>query len=215
MPDFCLVCCCACRCFTALSRLTSSQSQAPPPSPAQRCTFHRRAAPAAATRSSPLCALPCWRPAPLVAHASPHHVGLPPHAAVQLDQRQQSEWAREHLGPDRKVFLNLDDVPNHEVDWRQVRCSDGGRCKRGRGGGSHQLQRPPPICNLSERVAGTCIARSALLALQILKERGVQKPAKREEQQPANGAGADALLLRVRRRHRDGCPSPCWTWAPV
>lgn len=36
-------------------------------------------------------------------------------------QREQSDWAREHLGPDRKVFLDLTDVAaNKEVDWRKV-----------------------------------------------------------------------------------------------
>lgn len=36
-------------------------------------------------------------------------------------QREQAEWAREHLGPDRKVFLDLTDVAaNKEVDWRKV-----------------------------------------------------------------------------------------------
>ncbi len=36
-------------------------------------------------------------------------------------QREQAEWAREHLGPERKVFLDLTDVAaNKEVDWRKV-----------------------------------------------------------------------------------------------
>lgn len=48
--------------------------------------------------------------------------GVEPAGPIQVQkQREQSEWAREHLGPDRKVFLDLTDVAaNKEVDWRKV-----------------------------------------------------------------------------------------------
>ena len=46
--------------------------------------------------------------------------------AVQLDQKEQAEWAREHLGPDRKVFVDLTAAANKEVDWKQVRARAGG-----------------------------------------------------------------------------------------
>lgn len=64
-----------------------------------------------------------------------------PEAAVPpaIDQREQSEWARENLGPDRKVFLDLSALSNTEIDWKQVRA----HCKRaGRGGGSAAERQP-------------------------------------------------------------------------
>ena len=45
---------------------------------------------------------------------------------VQQDQQAQAEWAREHLGPDRKVFLDLTTADNKEVDWRKVGVAAGG-----------------------------------------------------------------------------------------
>ncbi|KAL4443795.1 hypothetical protein ABPG75_011532 [Micractinium tetrahymenae] len=50
-----------------------------------------------------------------------------PEAAPQpaVDQREQSEWAREHLGPDRKVFLDLSALQNTEIDWKQI-CKERG-----------------------------------------------------------------------------------------
>ena len=42
------------------------------------------------------------------------------------DQRQQSEWAREHLGPERKVFVDL--TASQDVDWRKVRAATA-RCR--------------------------------------------------------------------------------------
>lgn len=36
-------------------------------------------------------------------------------------QRDQSAWAKEHLGAERKVFVDLTDTANKEVNWRQVR----------------------------------------------------------------------------------------------
>ena len=45
---------------------------------------------------------------------------------VQQDQQAQAEWARENLGLDRKVFLDLTTAENKEVDWRKVRLRGGG-----------------------------------------------------------------------------------------
>ncbi|KAL4442016.1 hypothetical protein ABPG77_011277 [Micractinium sp. CCAP 211/92] len=46
-------------------------------------------------------------------------------APPAVDQREQSEWAREHLGPDRKVFLDLSALSNTEIDWKQI-CKERG-----------------------------------------------------------------------------------------
>jgi hypothetical protein len=38
----------------------------------------------------------------------------------QLDQQQQSEWARAQLGAERKVFVTLT-TTSYTIDWEQVR----------------------------------------------------------------------------------------------
>lgn len=57
-----------------------------------------------------------------------------------VDQREQSEWARENLGPDRKVFLDLSALSNTEIDWKQVRT------RRRRAGASRRVRgAQPPV----------------------------------------------------------------------
>ena len=47
-----------------------------------------------------------------------------PEPAAPGAQRDAAAWAREHLGPDRRVFVDINAAK--EVDWRQVRGRAGG-----------------------------------------------------------------------------------------
>lgn len=113
---------------------------------------------------------------------------------VQQDQQAQAEWARENLGLDRKVFLDLTTADNKEVDWRKVRLREGGA--------QEVITVAPPSAatrlSLRHPLSHTC----ALALPQILKERGVQKPGKAAAKQTGDGEGDDPLLLRVGQRCR-------------
>lgn len=67
--------------------------------------------------SSPLDAHPDVSEAPGDAPGTSALPGLP---TAQLDQPAQSLWAEEHLGKDRKVFVDLTQTSG-EVDWKQAR----------------------------------------------------------------------------------------------
>lgn len=116
-------------------------------------------------------------------------------------QRDASAWASANLGPDRKVFVDLTDAAHKEVDWRKVRGGAGDR-QRPRVCRSADRRLPPPLVPPPPRQLSLPPCPRPLALSQILKERGMQKPAKQSREQADPAAGDDALLLRVRRPHR-------------
>ena len=78
---------------------------------------------------------------------------------LPAQQREASAWASANLGPDRKVFVDLADAANKEVDWRKVGDAPGDRlrppvpaaaappaCRRWCCRRRRQLSRPPRPC---------------------------------------------------------------------
>jgi hypothetical protein len=114
---------------------------------------------------------------------APGSSALPGLPTPQLDQPAQSKWAEEHLGKDRKVFVDLN-INGVEVDWKQA-----------------SLAVEPPErsifgCRPLLLFADTGIALLPVRPLQILKSRGVN-PSKATAKQTESGASNDPLLVRV------------------
>lgn len=127
--------------------------------------------------------------------------GLPP-PSPQLqvtDLREQAEFAKEHLGLDRKIYVDLRPYQEHNkaVNWKQVRP------RAGRERGACCRPAPPPSKQSSVRVP------------QLLKERGAKPAGKVPRGGPGEepGAGMD-LMSRVRcLKGRGG--GPAWGPAPL